>query len=49
MSVTNIVDRLIKRDFVNLKEELVSELTARAVEKLEEEKIKIAQEYFGQK
>lgn len=49
MSVTNIVDRLIKRDFVNLKEELVSELTSRAVEKLEEEKIKIAQEYFGQK
>lgn len=48
MSVNKAIDSIIERNLDEMRNNFNSAITTKAVEKLEERKIEIAQSYFGQ-
>ena len=48
MTIKNAIENIIERDLDSMRQNFTAALTSKAVEKLEERKIEIAKNYFGQ-
>ncbi len=48
MTIKNAIENIIENDLDSMRQQFTSALTTKAVEKLEERKIEIAKNYFGQ-